>query len=585
MALKHNRPNAPQAQELLAVARGDRPAPLVLRNARWLDVFNLQWQSGDVAICGDRIAGLGSYQGETVVDLEGQALVPGFIDGHMHLESSMVTPLEFARAVVPRGTVAAVTDPHEIANVLGRPGIDYLLSASEGLPLDMWVMRSSCVPATHLENAGARLGADDLAALQHPRVLGLAEMMNFPGLIGGDPECLEKVLASGGEPVDGHAPRLSGSQLCAYAAAGVGSDHECTTVEEAREKLALGFHLMLREGSVTRDIEALLPAVTATNAHRCFFVTDDREPIDLLREGHIDFCIRKAISLGCPPERAYAMASYHAALYFGLARTGAVAPGYSANLVVLSDVERVNVTRVMKSGRWVAADGVLLPDVAPAASVPAPPPSMRLPPLSAEQLRIPSPSLPVHVIDLIPHQIVTGRSQALLPVVDGTLQPDLQQDVLKLAVIERHRATGNIGLGFVRGFGLRSGALASSVAHDSHNVVVVGCSDDDMLAAVREVERSQGGWVVVDGGKVLARLDLPIAGLLSPDTLERVAEANNQLLEAARQLGGTAPNPFMSLSFLALPVIPSLKLTDLGLVDVDRFQVVPLAVEASLAAS
>lgn len=575
----NKRPGFEQAQQLLAVARGEQPAPLVLKNARVLNVFTGELLEQDIAICGDRIAGLGRYSGSEEVDLSGRTVVPGFIDGHMHLESSMVTPYEFARAVVPRGTTTIVTDPHEIANVLGAPGIRYLLDSSEGLPLDMWVMRSSCVPATHLENAGAALSAADLADLHHPRLLGLAEMMNFPGLVGGDPECLRKVLQTGEQVVDGHAPRLSGQALCAYIAAGVQSDHECTTAAEAREKLRLGLHLMLREGSVTRDIEALLPAVDATVAHRCFFVTDDREPIDLLREGHIDFCIRKAIQLGCPPERAYAMASYHAARYFGLGFLGAVAPGYFADLVVLEDWKDARVARTMKNGRWVAEAGRLTWKGEPA-KVAAPAPTVHLPALQASSLEIRSDSPDVHVIELIPHQIVTGRSTASVPIHDGRLQADPSQDVLKLVVVERHRATGNIGRGFVRGFGLKRGAIASTVAHDSHNLVIAGCSDEDMLLAAKEVEKLAGGWVVVADGEVLARLALPIAGLLSDRDLESVAQANLELIEATHKLGGTAPNPFMSLSFLALPVIPSLKLTDLGLVDVDQFRLVSLETAA-----
>lgn len=571
----NNRPSYDDAQRLLAVARGQEKAPLVLKGARVLNVFTGEFLEHDVAICGDRIAGVGSYTGLEEIDLGGRILVPGFIDGHMHLESSMMTPRQFARAVVPRGTTSVVTDPHEIANVLGAPGIQFLLDSAQGLPLDMWVMRSSCVPATHLENAGATLTAADLAALQHPKLLGLAEMMNFPGLLNGDPECLKKVLQTGDQPVDGHAPRLSGQALCAYVAAGVQSDHECTGAAEAREKLRLGLHIMLREGSVTRDIEALLPAVDEINAHRCFFVTDDREPIDLLREGHIDFCIRKAIRLGCPPARAYTMASYHAARYFQLHFQGAVAPGYMADLAVVSDLEMVKVDRVMKGGCWVAENGVLTWDGQPSGVTP-PPPTVHLPQLDESSFDIHGESGQVHVIELIPHQIVTGRSTAQITSQGGKLQSDVAQDVLKMAVIERHRATGNIGLGFVRGFGIKRGAIASTVAHDSHNLVIAGCSDSDMLVAARAVEKLQGGWVVVADGEVLAALPLPIAGLLSDQELETVAQINLDLIEATRKLGGTAANPFMSLSFLALPVIPSLKLTDLGLVDVDQFALIGL---------
>lgn len=573
------RPDFEEARQLLEVARGERPADLVLKGGRVLNVFTGEWLEQDVAVCGRRIAGLGTYEGQREEDLSGRFLVPGFIDGHMHLESSMVTPRQFSRAVVPRGTTSVVTDPHEIANVKGREGILFLLESAENLPLDMWVMRSSCVPATHLENAGASLTASDLRHLEHPRILGLAEMMNFPGLVHGDPECLEKVLQTGSQPVDGHAPRLSGQALCAYVAAGVQSDHECTTVEEAREKLRLGLHLMLREGSVTRDLEALLPAVDAVNAHRCFFVTDDREPIDLLREGHVDFCIRKAIALGCPVERAYTMASYHPARYFQLHFLGALAPGYLADLVVVDDLHQVSVGKVMKSGRWVAQDGQLLSDaMAPGSPVSseAMERSVHLPSLSLDSFAIAGVEGEVQVIELIPHQIVTGRSTARLPLIQGRIEADPDQDVLKLAVVERHRASGNIGLGFVRGFGLKRGAIASTVAHDSHNLVVAGCSDADMQFACEELARLQGGWVVVAEGRVLASLPLPIAGLLSDRPLEEVAQANLGLIEATRELGGTAPNPFMSLSFLALPVIPTLKLTDLGLVDVDKFALIPL---------
>ena len=575
----NNRPTFRDAQELLAVARGEKPAPLVLKGASVLNVFTGELLEQDLALCGERIAGLGQYRGIQEIDLKGRTLVPGFIDGHMHLESSMMTPRQFARAVVPRGTTTVVTDPHEIANVLGAPGIYYLLESAAGLPLDMWVMRSSCVPATHLENAGAALTAADLARLEHPKLLGLAEMMNFPGLLHGDPECLQKVLQTGDQPVDGHAPRLSGQALCAYIAAGIQSDHECTSADEAREKLRLGLHLMLREGSVTRDIEALLPVVDAVNAHRCFFVTDDREPIDLQREGHIDFCIRKAIRLGCPVVRAYTMASYTAARYFQLHFLGALAPGYIADLVVVSDLQQVTAEKVMKRGQWVGENGRLLWNGAPA-SVAAPAPTVHLPALQASSFEIHGEREEVHVIELIAHQIVTGRSTARVPKVNGKLCSDPSQDVLKLAVIERHKATGNIGLGFVRGFGLKRGAIASTVAHDSHNLVIAGCSDEDMLQAAQEVEKLNGGWVVVADGQLLAALPLPIAGLLSDQPLEQVAQANLDLIEATRKLGGTAPNPFMSLSFLALPVIPSLKLTDLGLVDVDQFSLVPLATEA-----
>jgi adenine deaminase len=558
--------------ELIRVAQGLQPAALALRNARLLNVFTGKLEACDVLVHGDRVAGFsGSAKAE--IDLQGAVVAPGFIDGHMHLESSMVTPEQFARAVMPRGTTTVITDPHEIANVLGAKGIHYMLLASRTTPLDMLVMLSSCVPATHLENAGATLSAEEIRDWDDARVLGLAEMMNFPGVVGGAPDCLAKIHAAGSRRVDGHAPRLSGPALTAYAAAGIESDHEATTAAEAEEKLRLGFHLMLREGSVTRDIEALLPAVNAVTSRRCFFVTDDKEPIDLLAEGHIDFCIRKAIRLGLDPVTAYTMASLNAAEYFGLKFTGAVAPGYAADLVVLDDLHDVRVQRVMKLGRWVAEHGRPLWDTTRADDAPTRG-TVHLPLLDERSFELGGQG-PSHVIELIPHQIVTGRSVTEPGSPNGA---DPERDLLKLAVIERHRATGAIGIALVRGFGLKRGAIASTVAHDSHNLIVAGTNDADMLLAARTLQDIDGGQVVVADGQVLATLPLPVAGLMSDLPIEEVRDRNQALIEATRMLGGTTPNPFMSLSFLALPVIPTLKLTDLGLVDVDRFEVISLGV-------
>lgn len=563
--------------QLIEVARGARPADLLLRNAKIVNVFTGRIEEGHLAIHGDRIVGWGDYTAREEIDLKGAYVSPGLIDSHMHVESSQVTPEEFARTVVPRGTTTVFVDPHEIANVIGKRGIEYMLDASENLPLDVMVMTSSCVPATHLETAGASLTAAEIAAWDEPRLRGLAEMMNFPGVIHGDPECLGKIRSTGARRVDGHAPRLSGLGLNAYIAAGIASDHECTVAAEAEEKLARGLHIFLREGSVTRDIEALLPVVNAYTLRRCHFCTDDREPIDLMREGHIDFCLRKAVGLGLDPVWAITMASMNAAEYFGIPFSGAVAPGFMADLVIFEDLREFKALRVMKRGRWAAENGQPLWQLERADDS-CTRGTVRLPALSATDFEIVAGGTEVQTIELIPHQIVTGRSLNLARVEAGRAVADPVRDLLKLVVVERHSASGKIGLGFVKGFGLKRGAIASSVAHDSHNIVAAGASDADLLVAVRAIAEMQGGQVVVADGKVIASLALPIAGLMSDQSVEQVARDNEALIAATRSLGGTTDNPFMSLSFLALPVIPTLKLTDLGLVDVDMFEVIPLFV-------
>ncbi len=561
--------------QLIAVARGDAPADLLLTDAQVVNVFTGEVYPASVAIAQGRIAGFGDYEARETVSLKGKFLAPGFLDGHVHIESSMVTPEEYAQAVVPHGTTGVVCDPHEIANVLGIPGIEYMLKCSEGLPLDVYVMLSSCVPATHLEHAGASVSSSEIAGFHHPRVLGLAEMMNFPGVVFGDPEVLQKVHAAGPRRCDGHAPKLSGKQLHAYAAAGIESDHECTTPEEALEKLRLGMFLMLREGSVTRDLEPLLKVLTPHNMRRCLLVTDDREPVDLINEGHIDFAIRKAIRCGCDPVAAITMGSLNVAEYFGIRFKGAIAPGYSADIAVLEDLREIKVERVLKAGKWVAQAGKALwkSEPADASGVVN---TVRLPALTEGHFRIEARGETAHVIELIPHQIVTGRSTAQVRVENGAVVADPSQDVLKLAVVERHRASGQLALGLVRGFGLQKGALAGTVGHDSHNLVVVGVSDADMLVAARHLEKLGGGLCVVADGEVKADLSLRVAGLMSDQPLAQVKDLNQGLIDAAAALGCKTPNPFMSLSFLALPVIPSLKLTDVGLVDVDKFAVIDL---------
>ncbi len=559
----------------LRVARGEAPADLVLTGALVANVYTGQWQRRDVALCDGIIAGLGDYEGPRM-ELRGGYLLPGFIDGHLHLESSMLTPPELARALLPLGTTTVVADPHEIANVWGDAGLDYLLAASRGLPLDFFFMLPSCVPASPLETAGARLSAADLAGYRrHRRVLGLAEVMNFPGVVGGEEGLLKKLALFPQGPVDGHAPLLSGRGLNAYRLAGIGSDHECTTLAEAQEKLDLGFYLMLREGSLAKNLADLLPAVTPASLRRTMLVTDDCHPEDLLASGHLNALLQKAVALGLDPLAAVTMATLNPAEYFRLRDRGAVAPGLKADLVVATDLQEFRPEKVFKNGQLVMDEGRLLA-AAPVPATEAPPTAFRVQEFPVAALSPVAAGALVKVIGLIPGQLLTAKLVLPAPVRHGRLAVDPARDLLKLAVVERHHGTGNLGLGLVQGFGLQRGACAASVAHDSHNIVVVGAEETDMLVAVRHLTAQGGGLAVVAQGTVLADLPLPIAGLMSPRPLNEVAAAYGRLKTAYRELGGTLPDPFMALSFLALPVIPELKLTDLGLVDVGRFQVVPL---------
>jgi adenine deaminase len=564
-----------ELERLIAAARGEEAADLLLKNAHLVNVLSGEIHAADVAVAGGRVLGFGPYEAREVVDLEGRFLCPGLLDAHVHLESAMVRPAEFARAVIPRGTTGVFTDPHEIANVLGLAGVHYMLRASEGLPLRVYVMAPSCVPATAMETAGAELTAADIETLwAHERVIGLAEMMNFPGVLYRVPEVLDKLRAAAGRPVDGHAPGLAGLDLNAYVAAGVRSDHETTTPEEAREKLRRGMHVMIREGTAARNLEALLPAVTPANARLCHFCTDDRHPDTLLSEGGVDDVVRKAIALGLDPVMAIQMATINTAQYFRRQDIGAVAPGFQADLLVLEDLEGLAAWRVYAGGRLVAEEGRYLGPTAELAQVPVPS-SMNLD-AAAVDFAIAAGQGLARVIGVIPEQIVTEELRLVPRVEEGLVVADPGRDLLKMAVVERHRGTGRTGLGLVRGLGLERGALASSVAHDSHNIVVAGASDEEMRAALAAVVEMGGGQVVVEGGRVLAACPLPIAGLMSDRPLSEVRDQVAALTEAAHALGSRLPDPLMTMSFLALPVIPALKLTDRGLVDVIRFDFVPL---------
>jgi len=552
----------------LAVARGDEPADLVVRGGRVLSVFTREWLETDVAIVDGVIAGLGDYAGREELDASGRWVVPGFVDAHMHLESSKLLVDEFARLVLPFGTTAVVADPHEIANVLGTDGVHWLLDATASLPLDVYFMASSCVPASDFESPRRRLTPGDLdALLRRRRVLGVAEMMNFPGVVSASPAELAKLELA--DHVDGHAPGLRGRALNAYAAAGIRSDHEAYTAEEGRERLRAGMWLLVREGSAARNLQALLPLLAEYGPGRIAFCTDDREPEHIADDGHINSMVRDAVAFGIPPENALACATLAPAQWHGLAHLGAVAPGYAADLLVLPDLERFVPEIVLKRGAPA--------EPGPRSEVPDwVRHTVRIGALGPEMFRIPWQGGRARVIGIVPGQIVTESLVAEPRLHAGEALPDAARDLAKIAVVERHLGTGRTGLGFVRGFTLERGAIASSVAHDAHNLVVVGMNDASMAAAVRRLANRGGGIVVVDGAEVLAELALPVAGLLSDAPADEVVERSRELLAAVRSLGCTLEAPFQHLAFLALSVIPSLKLTDRGLVDVDRFELVSL---------
>jgi adenine deaminase len=561
----------------LAVARGDEPADLVVRGGKVLSVFTREWLEVDVAVVDGWIAGLGNYEGRETIEAAGRWVVPGFIDAHMHLESSKLLVDEFARLVLPFGTTAVVADPHEIANVLGTDGVHWLLDATADLPLDVYFMASSCVPASQYESPRRELTPGDLASLlRRRRVIGLAEMMNFPGVISGAPSELAKLALA--EHVDGHAPGVLGRSLMAYAAAGIRSDHEAYTVEEGRERLRAGMWLLIREGSAARNLHALLPLLAEYGPGRIAFCTDDREPEHIADDGHVNSMVRDAVAFGIPPEDALICATHSGATWHGLEHLGAVAPGYRADLLVLPDLESFVPAIVLKDGRP--------PAEIPHADVPDwVRHTVRIGAFGPEQFRVPWTGGSARVIGIVPGQIITDSLVDEPAHRAGEAIADPKRDLAKIAVIERHLGTGRAGLGFVRGFGLERGAIASTVAPDAHTVVVVGMNDASMAAAVRRLANRGGGIVVVDGAEVLAELPLPVAGLLSDAPLDEVVAASRAVIEAARSLGCELEAPFQHLAFLALSVIPSLKLTDRGLVDVDRFELVPLALDPNLVRS
>jgi adenine deaminase len=565
-------PDAPAIATRIAQGRGSSPADLVITNVRLFDLVTGTLAQTDIAICGDIIVGTyGRYRGTRTIDGRGRIAVPGFIDTHLHVESSLVTPLEFDRCVLPHGVTTAICDPHEMANVIGTAAFDYFLAAADRTIMDLRVQLSSCVPATHLETSGARIEAADLLPYRdHSKVIGLAEFMNFPGVLAADPACLAKIEAFVERHIDGHAPLVRGLDLNGYLAAGIRTDHETTTAEEALEKIRKGMTVLIREGSVSKDLHALAPLLSIQTSPFLALCTDDRNPLDIAEEGHLDFMIRTLISLGCEPLAAYRAASLTAAQAFGLTDRGMIAPGKRADIVLLDDLEACAVSDVIAGGRLV--DEALFQTRGAVAPVGLN--SVKAAFITAERFHVESSSGEADVIGVIPGKIITEHLRLRLPMKDGASQIDLEQDVVKVAVVARHGINGNIGLGFVKGFGLKRGAIASSVGHDSHNICVVGASDADMAAAVNRLREIQGGFVVVSDGAVRAELALPIAGLMSERTYEDVRDALYPLRDAAKGLGVTLSEPFLQVAFLPLPVIPHLKITDFGLVDVNRMELV-----------
>lgn len=564
-------------EKLIKVARGKQKADLVIKNANIINVLSEEIHKGDIAICDGIIAGVGeNYEGEKEIDAEGAYVSPAFIDGHVHLESSMVLPCEFAKAVVPCGTTTVIIDPHEISNVLGLHGISYMHEAVKNLPLDVYTMLPSCVPATPYETSGFDLNSYDLALLiDSPWVLGIAEMMNYSGLLNLDKTVLAKLdlARSKGKRIDGHAPFLSGKDLCAYIASGVKSDHECTTPAEAIEKIRLGMYIMIREGTAAKDLDALIPVLKEKNTRKCVFVTDDRHPKDL--KVHINDMVRRAVDAGVDIVKAVQIGSLNTAEYFGLKNQGAIAPGYKADMLIMPDLKTFKPEIVIKDGKIAAKNGKLLQSFEEFEK-PSIRSSINVHWIVPKDFEIKGTSKFVNTIEIIPHQLVTKSSVCEAKFENGFLESNVDEDVLKIIVMERHRATGNIGKGFVKGFNLKSGAIASTVAHDSHNMIIIGTNDKDMYTAAVELVKMQGGKVVVKDGKVVAKLPLPIAGLISDQCIEYVLQHCEDLNSAVKSLGCTLDDAFMTMGFLSLPVIPELKITDKGLFSTKKWDFIEI---------
>ena len=567
-------------KHLIRVAQGLEPADLVLKNAEVFHVYTGEFILCDIAIADGYIAGTGSYFGIEEIDMEGRYITPGFIDAHVHIESSMLTPYQFAKAALPCGVTTIVTDPHEIANVCGAKGIQYMLDATEQLPLNVYFMLPSCVPATDFEDSGAVLLAEDLEPfMEHPRVLGLAEVMNAPGVLQQDENVMAKLEMAGKGRIDGHAPGLTSSQLMGYAAAGITTDHECISKEQALDRLRAGIKVMLREGTAAKNMRSLLPTVNPDTAPYFMFCADDKIPAELLDSGYINYMVKTAIEEGVSVANALQIATINAARHYGIKDAGAILPGRRADLLVFDNLDEWKPRQVYKDGRLAVDNGQLLQEGRNCDSSSLEH-TVNLAPVTVESFRLPLKTEMANVIGLVPYQIVTNKAALSVKRVDGCAVSDVENDILKLAVLERHHATGNIGLGLVKGFGLKRGALASTVGHDSHNLIVIGTNDEDMLAAVQELQRIGGGICIAENGQIRGALPLPVGGLMTNEPALMVAKQQAKMIALAREMG--VPefySPFLTLAFLSLPVIPSLKLTDRGLVDVDSFKFIPLEVK------